>query len=166
MGKIDSNLLSDSSTRRMLDLLQSDGRMTVQALAEEVGLSSAPCWRRLRDLETSGIIRRFVALVDRNRIGLSGCMFTQISLERHSQSVVEAFERAVHAAPEILECWVTTGDGDYILKIVVPDALAFDRFVHRFMLKLEGIRQLKTSVALREVKNDTRLDLTRLPLQG
>jgi len=164
MGKTDSTPLSDAPTRRILDLLQADGRMTVQALADEVGLSSAPCWRRLRELEDSGIIRRFVALVDRNKVGLHGCMFTQISLERHSETVVAAFERAVQATPEILECWVTTGDGDYILKIVVPDALAFVRFLHRFMLKLEGIRQIKTSVALREVKNDTRLDLTRVPL--
>lgn len=161
MGKIDTGVLSDTHARRMLDLLQYDGRKTVQALADEVGLSSAPCWRRLRELEESGVIRRYVALVDRAKVGLDGCMFTQVSLERHSEAVVEAFERAVQATPEILECWVTTGDSDYMLKIVVPDALAFDRFLHRFMLKLQGIRQMKTSVALREVKNETRLDLGR-----
>lgn len=133
--------------------------MTVQAIAEEVGLSSAPCWRRVKELEDTGIIRKYVALVDRTKVGLDTCMFTQISLERHSEVAVEEFERAVRATPEILECWVTTGDSDYMLKVFVPNAVAFDLFLHRFLFKVPGVRQTKTSVALREVKCETRLDL-------
>ncbi len=136
--------------------------MTVQSLADEVGLLTAPCWRRLRELEHSGVIRRYVALVDRSKVGLDSCMFTQVSLERHSESVVVEFERAVKETPEILECWVTTGDLDYMLKIFMPDVRAYDNFLHRFMFKVKGLRQIKTSVALREVKHETRPGLSQI----
>ncbi|CDW92595.1 AsnC family transcriptional regulator [Thiomonas sp. X19] len=159
MSKETSDLLQDSYVRRMIDIVQSDGRITVQALADSIGLSAPPCWRRLRDMEESGLIVRYAALLDRTKLGLDSCMFTQVSLEKHSEAVVADFERAVRAAPEIQECWVITGDADYLLKIYVPDAQAFDRFVSRFMLKIKGVRQLKTAVALREVKLETRLQL-------
>ena len=158
MSKPASPDLQEPYTRQILDLVQRDGRMSVQAIAERLSLSTAPCWRRLHELEASGVIRRYVALVDRHRVGLGSCMFTQVTLESHCEGVTQAFERAVQAADEILECWVITGGVDYLLKIYVPDALAFDRFVHRVLFKLEGVKHLHTLVALREVKNETRLD--------
>lgn len=159
MSKEIAELLQDPYVRRMIDVVQGDGRITVQALADTVGLSAPPCWRRLRDMEESGLIVRYAALLDRTKVGLDSCMFTHVSLEKHSEAVVADFERAVRATPEILECWVITGDADYLLKIYMPDSLAFDRFLARFMFKINGVRQLKTAVALREVKLDTRLQL-------
>jgi len=157
--------LSDAHTRRILELVQKNGRITVQAIADELCLSTAPCWRRLNELEGSGVIKRYAALVDRRSIGLNSCMFTQISLQHHTEHAVARFERAVQAAPEILECWVTAGSADYLLKIYVPDPLAFDLFLNRFLLKLDGVKQLTTSVALREVKNETFLDVSSACLQ-
>lgn len=154
--------LHDSYTRQILDLVQRDGRISVQAIADRLSLSTAPCWRRLNELESSGVIRRYAALVDRRRLGLNACMFVQVTLDNHAARIVEAFERAMHAHAEILECWVITGGVDYLLKIYVPDALAYDRFVHRVLFKLEGVRHLHTLAALREVKNETGLDTNLL----
>lgn len=150
----------DSFSARILGILQQDGRKPVQAISDEIGLSSAPCWRRIKALEESGVIRKYVALLDRTKIGLSTCMLTSVSLDRHTVNAVEDFERTVQGTPEILECWVTTGDSDYLLKIFVSDPMAFDRFLHSFMAKVKGIRQLRTSVALREVKCETSFPLT------
>jgi Lrp/AsnC family transcriptional regulator, leucine-responsive regulatory protein len=161
MGRPSAPDLGDPYTREILEMVQRDGRISVQAIADRLALSTAPCWRRLHELEESGIIRRYVALVDRHRVGLGSCMFTQVSLESHCERVVEAFERAMQAAPEVLECWVITGGVDYLLKIYVPDPLAFDRFLHRVLLKLEAVGHLSTLVALREVKNETRLELAQ-----
>lgn len=147
----------DKYSRQLLWELQHSGRQTVQELSDKIGLSTAPCWRRIKELEDSGVIRGYVALVDRRKVGLSACLLTHVSLDRHSDTVVEDFERAVKETPEILECYVTTGDADYLLKIIVEDTEAYDRFLHRFMFKVKGIRQMKTSVALREVKIETRL---------
>ncbi len=158
--------LQEPYTRQILDLVQRDGRMSVQAMADQLSLSTAPCWRRLNELETSGVIRRYVALVDRHRVGLGSCMFTQVTLDNHCERVANDFERAVQAAPEILECWVITGGVDYLLKIYTPDALAYDRFLHRVLFKLEGVKHFDTIVALREVKNETRLDGSLVGARG
>lgn len=150
----------DRYARRILVHLQGDGRASAQDLSDAVGLSTAPCWRRVKAMESDGVIRGYVALVDPLKVGLTACLLVQVTLDRHSESVVDDFERAVVATPEILECHVTTGDADYLLKIVVGDTLAYDAFLHRFMFKLKGIRQMKTAVALRTVKAETRLPLT------
>src|SRR5690606_27619447 len=100
------------------------------------------------------------AQVDRAKVGLQGCMFAQISLERHSASTVETFERSVRDAPEILECYAVTGDSDVLLKILVESPEAYDRFLHRFLFNLPGIRQTRTIVALREIKHEVRLPLS------
>src|SRR5690606_1239304 len=96
---------------------------------------------------------------DRGKVGLQGCMFTQISLERHSASTVENFERSVRDAPEILECYAVTGDSDFLLKILVESPEAYDRSLHRCLSTLPRIRQARTLVALREIKHEVRLPL-------
>jgi DNA-binding Lrp family transcriptional regulator len=144
---------------KILKALQSEGRSSAQQLAEQVGLTAAPVWRRVKALESSDIIQGYYAKVDRNKVGLQGCMFTQISLERHSADIVENFERSVRDAPEVLECYAVTGDADFLLKIVVASPEAYDRFLHRFLFNLPGIRQTRTIVALREIKHDVRLPL-------
>lgn len=115
-------------------------------------------WRRVKALEASGVIQGYSAQVDRAKVGL-GCMFAQISLERHSANTVENFERSVRDAPEILECYAVTGDSDFLLKILVESPEAYDRFLHRFLFNMPGIRQTRTIVALREIKHEQRLPL-------
>ncbi|NGM85702.1 Lrp/AsnC family transcriptional regulator [Parapusillimonas sp. SGNA-6] len=149
----------DKTDIKILKALQNEGRSSAQQLAEQVGLTAAPVWRRVKALEANDIIQGYYAKVDRNKVGLQGCMFTQISLERHSADIVENFERSVRDAPEILECYAVTGDADFLLKIVVESPEAYDRFLHRFLFNLPGIRQTRTIVALREIKHDVRLPL-------
>ncbi|HYG45428.1 MAG TPA: Lrp/AsnC family transcriptional regulator [Bordetella sp.] len=149
----------DKTDIGILRALQEDGRASAQQLSEQVGLSTAPVWRRVKALEAAGVIMGYSAQVDRSKVGLQGCMFAQISLERHSASTVENFERSVRDAPEILECYAVTGDSDFLLKILVESPEAYDRFLHRFLFNLPGIRQTRTIVALREIKHEVRLPL-------
>jgi len=149
----------DKTDIGILRALQEDGRASAQQLSEQVGLSTAPVWRRVKALEAAGVILGYSAQVDRTKVGLQGCMFAQISLERHSVSTVENFERSVRNAPEILECYAVTGDSDFLLKILVESPEAYDRFLHRFLFNLPGIRQTRTIVALREIKHEVRLPL-------
>lgn len=149
----------DKTDIAILKALQTDGRASAQQLSDQVGLSTAPVWRRVKALESDGTILGYAAQVDRNKVGLHGCMFAQISLERHSSETVENFERSVRDAPEILECYAVTGDSDYLLKILVESPEAYDRFLHRFLFNLPGIRQTRTIVALREIKHEQRLPL-------
>ncbi|OZI64805.1 Lrp/AsnC family transcriptional regulator [Bordetella genomosp. 4] len=149
----------DKTDIGILRALQEDGRASAQQLSEQVGLSTAPVWRRVKALEAAGVILGYSAQVDRTKVGLQGCMFAQISLERHSASTVENFERSVRNAPEILECYAVTGDSDFLLKILVESPEAYDRFLHRFLFNLPGIRQTRTIVALREIKHEVRLPL-------
>lgn len=102
----------DKTDIGILKALQEDGRASAQQLSDKVGLSAAPVWRRVKALEASGVIQGYSAQVDRSKVGL-GCMFAQISLERHSANTVENFERSVRDAPEILECYAVTGDSDF-----------------------------------------------------
>ncbi len=147
----------DKTDLKILKHLQQDGRASAQQLSDRVGLSAAPVWRRVKSLESAGVIQGYYAQVDRGKVGLTGCMFAQISLERHSSEVVEHFERTVRDAPEILECYAVTGDADYLLKVVVSSPEDYDRFLHRFLFNLPGVRQTRTIVALREIKHDVRL---------
>lgn len=144
---------------KILKALQEDGRASAQQLSDQVGLSTAPVWRRVKALEVAGVIQGYYAHVDRRKVGLQGCMFTQISLERHSADIVENFERSVRDAPEILECYAVTGDSDFLLKILVSSPEDYDRFLHRFLFNLPGVRQTRTIVALREIKHELKLPL-------
>ncbi|SAI48038.1 AsnC family transcriptional regulator [Bordetella ansorpii] len=149
----------DKTDVGILRALQEDGRASAQQLSDKVGLSAAPVWRRVKALEAGGVIRGYSAQVDRHKAGLPGCMFVQISLERHAASTVENFERSVRDAPEIMECYAVTGDSDFLLKILVESPEAYDQFLHRFLFNLPGIRQTRTIVALREIKHEVRLPL-------
>lgn len=149
----------DKTDLGILRALQEDGRASAQQLSEKVGLSAAPVWRRVKALEAQGVIVGYGAHVDRSKTDLKACMFAHVSLERHSTSVVEHFERSVRDAREILECYAVTGDSDFLLKILVESAEDYDRFLHRFLFNLPGIRQTRTIVALREIKHEVKLPL-------
>jgi len=151
------NVLDDRNTRKIADALQRDGRQSAQQLAEQVGLSATPVWRRVRELEASGVIRGYVALLDRERLGLSICVLAHVTLERHSEGTVEQFEAMARASPEIMECHSTTGEGDYLVKVVAPDMKAYDRFLQEKVFRTPGVANVRSSVVLREVKYETAL---------
>ncbi|NLJ63510.1 MAG: Lrp/AsnC family transcriptional regulator [Alcaligenaceae bacterium] len=149
----------DTINLKILQCLQKDGRASAQQVAEQVGLSTAPVWRRIKALEEQKVITGYHAAVDRNKVGLQSCMFTQISLDRHSATMVDTFIQAVKDTPEILACYAVTGDADFLLKIVVPSPESYDDFMHRFFFNLPGVRQTRTIVALKEIKNQMQLPL-------
>ena len=151
------NVLNDRNSRRIADALQRDGRQSAQQLAERVGLSATPVWRRVKEMEASGVIRGYVALLDREKLGLPICVLAHVTLERHSEGAVEQFEAMARASPEIMECHSTTGEGDYLVKVVAPDMKAYDRFLQEKVFRTPGVANVRSSVVLREVKYETAL---------
>lgn len=143
----------------LLSELQRDARQTVQQLAATAGLSSTPCWKRVKDMEGAGIIRGYTALVDREKVGLSLCVLAEVILTRHHEDDVRRFEEAVAAEPQIVSCYATTGQADYILKILMSDIKRYESFLHETMFKLPGVTHVRSSVVLKEVKSETRLPL-------
>lgn len=149
----------DQSQRRILALLQKDSSVSTQHLAEKVGLSPSPCWRRVRELEEAGLIRGYVALVDRHKIGLGTCVWVRVKLKKHSSEVLERFEAVVKACDEVVECYELLGETDCLLKLYLPNLEAFSAFMHNFLLKIPEVDVTHSSVALREIKNETALPL-------
>lgn len=147
----------------LLAELQRDSRQTVQQLAAAVGLSSTPCWKRVKELESAGIIRGYTALIDREQVGLSLCVLAEVNLTRHNEDDVRRFEQAVAATPQIVSCYATTGQADYVLKVLVPDIKSYESFLHETAFKLPGVTHVRSSVVLKEVKAETGLPLDAGP---
>lgn len=145
----------DRHDRLLLAELQRDSRQTVQQLAAAVGLSSTPCWKRVKELEATGVIRRYTALVDREKVGLSLCVLAELNLTRHSEQDVRDFERAVAGCPQIVSCYATTGQADYVIKVLVPDIKHYEAFLHETAFRLPGVTHVRSSVVLKEVKAET-----------
>jgi Lrp/AsnC family leucine-responsive transcriptional regulator len=143
----------------LLAELQRDSRQTVQQLAAAAGLSSTPCWKRVKEMEASGIIRGYTALVDREKVGLTLCVLAEVNLTRHNEDDVRRFEQAVAEAPQIVSCYATTGQADYVIKVLVPDIKSYESFLHETAFKLPGVTHVRSSVVLKEVKAETRLPL-------
>jgi Lrp/AsnC family leucine-responsive transcriptional regulator len=153
------NTKLDKIDRRILMELQNDARIANVGLAECVGLSPSPCLRRVKQLEAAGIIRRYSAVIDPARVGLGLSCFISVTLERNVEQVLEAFEEAISERPEILECWPTTGEADFLLKVVTADLGAYERLMRDHLLRIPGISSTKTSLLLTPVKNETALPL-------
>lgn len=149
----------DAASIRILRELQQDARLSVNELAERVGMSASPCWRRQKELEEHGFIRRYAALLERRKLDLGLVCMLHVSLTRHEAGVVEAFEAQMKACREVMECYEMTGTSDYIVKVMVANMDAYHDLLHNVLLKLPGVSQLNTSVALREVKYETALPL-------
>ncbi len=147
----------EKQDEKILARLQTDGRMTNQQLADEVGMSPSACWRRLRALEEAGVIEGYAALVNRERAGFAMSAILHVSLERHDVKFVDEFVLRVRARPEVLECFATTGDADYHLRVVVRDMHAYNQFLDEFMFRLPGIRYVRTNVILKEIKTSVAL---------
>lgn len=149
----------DTIDRRILRHLQQNARISTAELAEKVGLSVSPAWRRVRALEEAGVITGYQALVDPSAVGLSVSVFIHVSLEKQIETALEAFETAVRRRPEVMECYLMTGDADYLLRVVVPDLAAYERFLMDHLTRIRGIASIKSSFALRPVKQGSELPL-------
>jgi Lrp/AsnC family leucine-responsive transcriptional regulator len=142
----------DTTDRKILELLQADGRLSINELAAKVGLSPSPCLRRVRMLERDGVISRYVAVLDQRAVGLPVSVFVSIKLEKQKQESLDRFEKAIERWPGILECYLMTGSRDYWLRVVVPDLDAYERFVKQKLTRIEGIASIESSFALQQVK--------------
>ncbi len=150
----------DQADRRILAVLQKQGRLTNQQLAEQVNMSAASCWRRVRSLEERGVIDGFAALLNRKRAGFGFCVFVHITLARHVAVDVREFEAALQAREEVLECYAMAGAADFLLRVVAPDIESYDRFLEDFIFTLPGLGQVNSSIALREIKFDVALPIS------
>ncbi len=149
-------MLSDKD-RRILAELQRDSRLTTQELADKVGMSSSATWRRVKSLEEAGIIDRYAVIVDSKKAGFGLATIVQISLARHEQANVDHFVREVLRHPEVLECFATSGEADFHLRVVVEDIDAYNRFLDDFIFHLPGVSQVRSNIVLKEIKADTAL---------
>ena len=149
----------DRYDRAIVRLLQQDARITNTRLAEKVSLSESACLRRVRALEESGLIQGYTALIDQHKAGFPVNVFVSITLDRQSQAGLEAFESAVRKVPEVMECYLMTGDADYLLRVVVPNLAEYERFLMDHLTRVRGIASIKSSFALRPVKHGTELPL-------
>jgi DNA-binding Lrp family transcriptional regulator len=153
----------DSIDWIILGLLQANARMSNVELAKAVGLSPSPCLHRVRALEDAGYISRYVTLLDALRIGLKVSVFIQVTLERQIETALERFETAIRGRPEVMECYLMTGDADYLIRVVVADIQVLEEFILKFLTKLPGVGNIKSSFALKQVKYQTALPLPVLP---
>jgi DNA-binding Lrp family transcriptional regulator len=149
----------DAIDRRILQELQEEARITQAELAKRVALSPSPCLRRVRDLEAQGVIRRYVALLDPAALGLGVSVFVQVRLERQVEDALERFEAVILGRPEVLECYLMTGDADYLLRVVVADIPAYERFLKDHLTRIPGVSSIRSSFALNQVKYRTALPL-------
>ena len=149
----------DRYSLQILAELQRDARQTVQQLSAAVGLSPTPCWKRVKELEAAGVITGYTALVDRERLGLNLSVVVEANLSEHSEELVRRFERAVAASPQIVRCVSTTGPADYILTVLIPDIKAYEQFLHDTIFRLPGITHVRSSIVLKEIKQESRLPL-------
>ncbi|WP_434558256.1 Lrp/AsnC family transcriptional regulator [Pseudomonas sp. Z5-35] len=152
----------DAFDRKILAALQRDGRLSNVQLAEEIGLSPSPCLRRVRMLEDAGVIRGYQAILDRDEVGLGMTIFVGVKVERHTDERAEAFRQAVMALPEVISAFLVSGESDFLLQVVVPDLRAYDRFVSGHLLKLPGIRDIRSNFAINTVKAPVPLPLGHL----
>ena len=147
----------DATDRRLLTALQKDGRTTIGELAELVSLSQSPCWRRVRQLEESGMIAGYHARLDRKKLGYGVLGFVHLAMHDHTPDMAAAFEREVVALPQVLACHNLSGRYDYQLELVAQDLEAFAEFVRSSIRGLPGVREISTSFSLKEVKRSIEL---------
>ncbi len=149
----------DRHERRILEILQVDASLSNAELAERVGLSPTPCWRRVQRLRDLGIIRQQVALLDRRLIGLNAQVFAQVKLNAHGRQHLDEFSAAIRAFPEVLEAYVLMGSVDFLLRIVAADIEAYERFFFDRLSRVPGIQEINSTVALSEIKATTALPI-------
>lgn len=143
----------DSTDRQLLDALQHDARQTVAELAQRVSLSPSPCWRRVRQLEESGVIEGYHAHLSRHKLGYGVTGFVHLQMDKHTPDVMVAFEREVVALPQVLSCHNLSGRYDYLIEAIAPDLESFSQLVRVKIRSLPGVKEISTSFSLKEVKH-------------
>ena len=149
----------DPTDIRILRELQENARLSNVELAERVHLSPSPCLSRVRALERAGVLDRYVALLDPRKVGLGVSVFIHITLDRQVEATLESFERAISSCDEVMECYLMTGDSDYLLRVVVADIDELQRFILAKLTRLPGVANIRSSFALKQVKYKTSLPL-------
>ncbi|MDA9500723.1 Lrp/AsnC family transcriptional regulator [Bradyrhizobium sp. CCBAU 11357] len=145
----------DEIDRKILRALQQDARLTTAQLADRIGLSTTPCWNRLKRLETQGYIDGYVALLNQDKLGLPETVIIELTLDRHDEEMLERFGQMLTNLPEVIEAYLTTGDYDYIVKVAVESTAGYERFLREKLYRIPGIRHSRSSFALRCLKKLT-----------
>ncbi len=156
-------MLLDDADRRILSQMQEDCSLSTAELAERVGLSQSPCWRRVQRLRADGVIRAEVALLDRGKLGLKTQIFAQVKLSAQGRQHLDEFAEAIRRFPEVLECWVLMGPVDFLLRVVAPDVESYERFFFEKLSRVPGIQEITSTVALSEIKATTALPIGLAP---
>ena len=163
MPKAENSSLLDAYSLKILLELQRDARQTVAQLSAAVGLSPTPCWKRVKDMESAGVIRGYTALVDPEKVGLHLTVMVEVNLTHHNEELVQRFEQAIAESPYIVRCQATTGQADYLMTVLAPDIKHYERFLHETIFKLPGVTHVRSSIVLREIKSENALPI-RQPL--
>jgi Lrp/AsnC family leucine-responsive transcriptional regulator len=148
----------DSTDRKILSVLHLNGRMTINDLAEQVGLSPSPCWTRVKRMEADGTIQGYAAVIDQAALGLRDIVFVEVTLEKHDEKMLERFGRALASIPQVLEAHLVTGDYDYLVKVAVADTADYERFLREQLYRIEGIRHSRSTFSLLALKRVVSVD--------
>lgn len=153
--------MSDFSTTdlQILDTVQRDGSLTTQEIADQINISQSPCWRRINKLEEQGVIKRKVAILDREKLGMEVVVFATINLTTQGRSTLEQFEKEVEILPEVVEAYTMAGTWDYMLKVIVKDIRHYEMFIRERLTKLAHVGEVHSHIAVTEIKNTTELPL-------
>ncbi|MEO9865328.1 MAG: Lrp/AsnC family transcriptional regulator [Yoonia sp.] len=149
----------DKFEKLILKFLQADGRASTQELSDAVGLSASPCWRRVKRLEEDGYIKRYAAILDSKKLGLSAFGYVQISLVDHTEGSIKLFNDFIRTNEQVLECASITGDFDFLLKVVAADPEALEEFIMKHILRLGVVRTTTTNFVLRQIKTSGALPI-------
>jgi len=148
----------DSIDKKILGILQQDSTTSVQDIAVEVGLTNNPCWRRIKRLETSGIIEQRVAIVNPKAIGLGITAFVTIKIDSHNDEWLESFASCIDEIPEIVECHRMTGDVDYLLKVLIRDLEHYDKVYQNLIARVPGLKDVSSTFSMEQLKRGTVID--------
>lgn len=154
----------DQIDKRILDSLQADASISISDIADKVGLSTNPCWRRIKRLEDEGVILKRVALLDPETVGLGITVFVSVRTTKHTQSWLESFMRAVHKIPELSECHRLTGNDDYLLKVQVQNVAHFDKVYKKLVELVPNLTDVSSRFSMETVKSTTSLDLSTITI--
>ncbi|GAM05637.1 MULTISPECIES: Lrp/AsnC family transcriptional regulator [Novosphingobium] len=149
----------DAYERKILRELQRDASQTTAQIAEKVGLSASPCWRRIDRLEREGVIVRRVAIIDREKVGLNAHVFVQVKLNAHGRANLDEFAAQIRDFPEVLDCYVMMGSIDFMIRVVAEDIKAYERFFFGKLSQLPGVQEVNSIVALSQIKSTTELPI-------
>ncbi|MZR13650.1 winged helix-turn-helix transcriptional regulator [Maritimibacter sp. DP07] len=154
-----SQISIDDRDRKIVSILQADSRISNADLAERTGMSTSACWRRVKALEEAGVIARYGAVVDQEKLGLGFHAIVQVQLNRHDPEEVSQLIRAIEARPEVQECYATTGEADYHMRVVCEDIATYNAFLEDFLFRQVAVRAAQTNVVLKNVKRASGLSV-------